>query len=552
MKKIFKVIATTLAASCVLSCSYLDMTPTDRVSDKTIWENTTNAEYGVNYIYTYIYNIYSNQCTAGLTEALTDQMKYGSYQYNSYCYIPSEISYRDESTLSPSFVDVYLGKWGTMYSYLRKTNQSIDALRKYGKMSQQDKTRLEGELRFMRAYIYTDLAKRYGDVIFYDENMKNIQRNQKLTPESVIWEFIENDLKFAADNLPEKASAKGRLDKGAAYAFMSRAMLYAKNWESAKNAATQVETLGYTLMSNYADSYQKTSNQGNTEIILQYLFDRKHKTSHNFDFYYSPGGDYYGRGESGGGYGTPTQEMVESYELKEGGFPDWTPWHSTEGTLEEPPYNKLEPRFQASILYNGSDWKGRKIEPFVKGMDGWSEWNTEREPMGRTTTGYYLRKGVDETHDVITESGSVQPACIIRFAEVLLNKAEACYNLGEESLANDLVKKIRNRVGLPYTAKAGDELWEAIRQERKVELAYEGLWYWDLRRWGVAHEIYPKGLEGYQQHGLKIEKVGGDFRYTYVSVDDQNRHFSKKMYRFPIPEAELNNNKDIDQFENWK
>ena len=75
---------------------------------------------------------------------------------------------------------------------------------------------------------------------------------------------------------------------------------------------------------------------------------------------------------------------------------------------------------------------------------------------------------------------------LIRYAEVLLNKAEACYRLGNTADANAAVKDIRSRVGLPYSDKNGDALWNAIRQERRVELAYEGLWYWDLRRWGDA------------------------------------------------------------------
>jgi hypothetical protein len=274
--------------------------------------------------------------------------------------------------------------------------------------------------------------------------------------------------------------------------------------------------------------------------------------THSFDFYYTPGGDYALHGETGGGYGTPTQEMVESYELaKKGGFPNWTAWHGT--TTQTPPYADLEPRFHATILYNGSQWKGRTIEPFVGGVDGWCQWNLDREPMGRTTTGYYLRKLVDESHDVIAYSGGVQPLIIMRYAEVLLNKAEACYHLDKTAEANAAVKAVRSRVELPYTDKAGSALWDAIRQERKVELAFEGLWYWDLRRWGVAHKQYPEGLTGYQQHGLKIEDNGdGTFTYTYVSVDDQDRNFPQKMYRFPMPSGELNNNALVEQYPEWK
>ena len=549
MKNIFKSI---FAASvlCLTSCTgLLDMTPTDRVSDKVIWENTQNAEYSINYIYSYIIDVTQSQSHAGMTEALTDQMKYGSYNYNSMCYIPSEIAYG----VSPSagYFDAYMGYWSTWYGAIRRVNQSISELKQYGQMSDTDKVRLEAELRFMRAFLYFDLVKRYKQVIIYDEDLTKIKKDKALNTEAEGWDFIEADLRFAAAELPERTASKGRLDKGAAWAFLSRTMLYAERWAVVKEAAEEVEKLGYGLDSDYKNSYTKTAAAGNNETILQYLFDRTQSVTHSFDFYYTPGGDFTLNGESGGGYGTPTQEMVESFEYAKGGFPDWTEWHGT--TTKTPPYAELEPRFHATILYNGATWKGRTIEPFVGGGDGWCQWNLEREPKGRTTTGYYLRKLVDEGHNVITESGSVQPFTIIRYAEVLLNKAEACYRLGETGPANTAVKAVRQRVGLPYTDKSGSELEAAIRQERKVELAYEGLWYWDLRRWRVAHKQYPEGLTGYQQHGLKIEKTGDDtFTYTYVSVDDRDRNFLEKMYQFPLPTSELTSNALVDQFPEWK
>ena len=552
MKNIFKILFAAAVMSLSSCTGLLDMTPPDRVSDKVIWETTTSAEYAINYLYSYTYDITMGQSAAGQTEALTDQMKYGSYNNNAMCIIPSLIAYGDETNMTVSYVDVYMGSWSWLYGAVRRVNQAISELKQYGQMSDADKVRLEAELKFMRAFIYFDMAKRYGDLIIYDEDMTKIVKDKPLDSEEKVWDFIQNDLEFAAANLPARNASKGRLDKGSAWAFLSRAMLYAERWDVVLTAAEEVEKLGYSLEKKYADSYAKATTAGNNEAILQYHFDRTQSVTHSFDFYYTPGGDYTLKGESGGGWGTPTQEMVESYELAKGGFANWSEWHGT--TTKTPPYADLEPRFHATILYNGSDWKGRKIEPFVGGADGWCQWNLEREPKGRTTTGYYLRKMVDEGHNVITESGSVQPITMIRYAEVLLNKAEACYHIdGKTAEANAAVKAVRQRVGLPYTDKAGSSLWDAIRQERKVELAYEGLWYWDLRRWGVAHKAYPEGLSGYQVHGLKIEKAGeGKFTYTYVSVDDQDRKFSEKMYRFPIPSSELTSNASVEQFPEWK
>ena len=552
MKKYISIIFTAFIA--LVSCNkYLDMTPTDRVSAKTIWETTQSAEYNINYLYTYIWDLNSSPTVIGLTEALTDEMKYTSYNYNALCYIPSEMAYGG-SVLKASYVDSYMGYWGTLYTAIRQTNEALNYLHAYGQMPETDMHRLEAEIRFMRAYLYFELVKRYKDVIIYDEDLTAITKDKAISTEEAAWDFIEDDLDYAAANLPEASAAGGRLNKGIANAFITRAMLYAKRYDSVILAAQKVEVLGYQLEDTYADAITKTLAQGNRETILQYTFDYAKGITHSFNFYYTPGGDYTLIDSKGGAYGVPTQEMVESYEYAvSGGFPDWSEWHKTEGTTQTPPYVLLEPRFQAAILYNGAEWKGREIEPYVGGTDGWATWKTDKEPKGKTVTGYYLRKLVDESYDVNT-SASSQPFIFLRYAEVLLNKAEACALSAtpDEKEANDAVRAIRTRAGLPYTDRTGTELWNAIRQERKVELAYEGLRYWDMRRWELASEDYPLGLANYQQHGLKIEKDGEGFKYTYVSVDEKDRTFSTKLYRFPMPESELNSNSLVNQYDEWK
>lgn len=549
-KKIF--IALSLCFVLAACNKYLDMTPRDSISDKVMWTSVESAEYAVNSIYSYSYDIFANWPSAvGMTEAFTDEFKYGSYVNFAYCLIPSQVAYGG-TNLTNSFVDVYLGCWSSLYEAVRRTNEAISNLKTLGTaLPEGDRTRLEGELRLMRGWLYFELVKRYKEVILYDEDLTAISVEKALSSEADGWKFIQDDLDFAAGALPEKASAKGRLDKGVAYALISRAMLYAGDNDAVIAAADALEGLGYSLMGDYASAFTVPVQSGNPETILQYSFSYADNVTHEFDFYYTPGGDYKLVGQQGGGYGTPTQEMVESYELATGGFPDWSPWHGT--TTAQPPYDKLEPRFQATILYNSAPWKGRRIEPWIGGTDGWCQWNKEPKPEGRTTTGYYLRKGVDETHNLAERSQSIQHFVLLRYGEVLLNKAEACFRKGDTEGANAAVKAIRGRVGLPYTNKSGDALWEAIRQERRVELAFEGLWYWDLRRWGDAAKAWPRGLNGYQVHGLKIEPtaVDGQYKYTYVSVDDRDRNFPEKMYRFPLPDGELNSNPLVNQYPEW-
>ena len=113
MKNLYKGILLLFASLGIVSCDFLDLTPPDRVSDKVIWETTQSAEYSINYLYSYIYDVTMSQSSAGQTEAFTDQMKYGSYNYNSMCFIPSEIAYGEATTFSAGYVDAYLGYWGT-------------------------------------------------------------------------------------------------------------------------------------------------------------------------------------------------------------------------------------------------------------------------------------------------------------------------------------------------------------------------------------------------------------------------------------------------------
>ena len=178
----------------------------------------------------------------------------------------------------------------------------------------------------MRGWLYFELVKRYKEVIIYKEDLSEIAVNKALSDESAGWDLIFEDLSTAASLLPEKAKAAGRLDKGVALALITRSMLYAGRYDKVIEAANDLELMGYELEPNYADAFTKTVQAGNKETILQYSFSYTDGLTHEFDFYYAPGGDYKLVNQQGGGYGTPTQEMVESYELATGGKPDWSVW----------------------------------------------------------------------------------------------------------------------------------------------------------------------------------------------------------------------------------
>jgi hypothetical protein len=535
------------------SCNdYLNIDPTDKTSDKLIWSSIDYAEMAINYFYSdipYLGSYSDYQCLAGMTEGLTDEFKYSDMTYNSLMYIPNEISYGG-STLTVGYVDTYLGEWGGTYEEIRRVNEALNKLAS-SSFDATTKTRFEAELRFFRGMYYFELLKRYHQAILYDADLSQISTNKALSPETDCWKFVYDDLKFAGENLTVSKSPTGRLTSGAAYALMSRAMLYCQNWTAVKEASEKIFTMGYSLTDNYADAFKSD----NSEDIFQYSYSSSDDVSHSFDTYYAPGGDKAIDGNNAsGGYATPTQDMVEEYEYSgesgKTGKPDWSAWHSTTGTNDTPPYAELEPRFAATILYNGATWKEREIEPYIGGTDGWCTWKTDAQPAGRTTTGYYLRKLVDESHHFSKVQASTQPYIAFRLAEVYLNYAEACYRSGDATTALTYINKVRSRVNLAgWKNLTGDNLFAALRHERKVELAYEGLYYWDMRRWGLSTTAFT----GIKRHGLKIEKnANGSFTYTYVTIDDQNLNYPTKLNRFPIPQTELNNNKDIEQFSEWK
>lgn len=542
-KKLFKLTILSFMA-LLTSCSdwdYLDPVPTDRYSDKMVWQSEENADLYLNAFYTYI-NTYGNfgngQFGGLLTEGLTDMLKYGSNVAgdgtpNDYAVEPSKIT-PDQNLL---------GVWGVAYDRIRRVNEFIEGLKEYAAFSDDIKNRYEAQARFFRAYLYHQLVIRHGTAILL--NAPTTNKNNPLSSEEECWNFIENDLDFASMYLPVQwdNDNKGRLTKGAAFAFKSRAMLFAKRWEKAKAAADSVFALNiYELAPTYEDAFTSYMKTGNKESILEFNYALPNP-SHTFDRQYAPGGDE----AEMGGKATPTQEMVEEYELATGGKPNWNNWHDPNGTNETPPYAQLEPRFHASILYNGASWKERTIEPYVGGRDGFIQYGDEQYPKGKTTTGYYLKKWLDETNTDLVNIRSTQPWIEIRLAEVYLNHAEACAMLGESDLANQDLVQIRSRVRLPYTAKTGDELIEAIRHERKIELAFEGKYYWDLRRWRIAHQV----LTGVRFHGLRIEKTGNQFIYKYVECDDRNRQFPEKLYILPIPSNEIANNLAIRQIGEW-
>ena len=542
-------IVTIIMGLSFTSCNdFLDPDPTDRLSEKLFWQNEESTDLYLNSFYPYLSsygNFGTSQFNNGLlTEGMTDMLKYGSYS--------AGVGNANRIVFNPYFVTADQSQglviWTTSYERIRRVNEFLSSMSKYSTYNEDTNKRYEAQIRFIRAFLYYQLLLRTNTVIIFDKLPDG--NSKPLSTESDCWDFVEQDLDYAIQNLPVQwdATRSGRITKGAALAMKSRAMLLAKRWEKARAAASEVinlqdnGSLVYELNKDYKNAFKSYFDNGNKESILEFRY-KLPAPYHSFDRDFAPGGDW----ANNGGSACPTQEMVEEYELATGGKADWSKWHSK--TTETPPYSLLEPRFHASVLYNGASWKNRKIETFVDGKDGYIDYGFQANTNGKTTTGYYLRKYLDESIADISTTYSAQPWIEIRLAEVYLNLAEACAMLGStyDKDANNAIRTIRERVKLPYTDLTGEELMKAIRHERKVELAYEGFYYWDLRRWRMADSI----LDGVRFHGLKITQSGTTLTYEYIDCDKEDRKFPERFYNFPIPTTEIANNLAISQINLW-
>lgn len=532
--------AAALVALSMSSCNdWLDdVDNKSTVDDAAVFATESTIDLYVNGFYTWLntYGQFGDRQFAGSwTEACTDIFKYSGSNSTARAGQPNLYS-QLAVPMSPD--GNLLSCWDNAYSCIRRMNQFLTLEAKYATgYPEQRRLRWQAQARFMRAYIYLQIAKRHdGRVILYDALPEG--PNKPLSTSEEVYEFIYQDLKFAADNLPDQwdAKNKGRADKYQALALMSRAMLYAQRWQDACDAADEViKSDLYDLMPNYADAWAGN----NKEAIIQFSYNRDLGPYTQFDANYSPSTD-----KSSAACGpAPTQELVESYEKKDGTKMDWTPWHSS--TTTKPPYDQLEPRFAATVIYPGSTWKGLVMDCSVQGPNVFFfNYGEQSGSQGNTCSGYLLRKLLNEKMTDVVAVKSDQPWVELRFAEVLLNKAEAAYRLGKIDEAQTAMNRVRKRVGLPGKTSTGDQFFKDYRNERKLELAFEGQLYWDMVRWRLCHTEYNK----YRRHGMKVD----DGTYTYVTIDPEDQMFAEKCYILPIPTTELISNNLVTQYDEWK
>lgn len=470
--------------------------------------------------------------------------------------------------------------WPAFYKGIRKVNQflvSADSINldlyKYDPLPAQQAVYVSRlaeikqwkyEVRFLRAFFYFELVKRYGGVpilteaVSINDDYSNIKRN---TLDECI-KFITNECDSAVKVLPVTYAATdlGRATRGAAMALKSRVLLYAASdlfntptwasgfsnpelisltgdrqarWQAAADAAKAVIDLagtGYALGTNYSTVFSATT-FSNAEVI----FCRRNSGTNTFErANYSVG---YDLGQSGT---TPSQNLVDAYEMKTTGklITD-----ATSGYDPLNPYLNRDPRLALTVVLNNTTWKSRPIESWIGGRDG-------KGVANATKTSYYLKKYVNEGLNLITNTTSVHSWIYFRLPEMYLNYAEA---LNEYSPGNTNIKiyvdKVRQRTGIAMPIlPAGltqDQMRDRIRNERRVEFAFEDHRFWDVRRWMIAPAVLSTPLQGMQI--VKNE----DATFSYQVVDVENRVFETKMYFYPIPQNEIFISKGLIQNPLW-
>ena len=546
--KTVKSVLLILAAAAAVSCeSVLDVKSPDYFSESVIWsgdqdtfDSYTIGNYGGVRDRAEFYGLNSK-----FTDALTDIIKSGDWnsvqRYNRCMIWTSEFT-KDKTSI--------LDCWDEVYIRIKRYNEWFNNLEKY-RSNFKDPEWLairEAETHFLRAYSYYHLARVWGGVVLRKELDGPNQNDKPISTEADTWQFIIDELQLAAPALPVAWPDKwrGRVTRAAAYGLLSRVALYAKQWDVAVDAANKCKAAGAALDPVFSNIFSDERSPENLFIVEFFTSNVASNLSVSVDEMFRPKGDeayHNAGGRTILSWLVPTSELADEFEMADGTPFSWT-------THGADPYSGRDPRFYATILYNGAPWEGRTIETYVGGKDGYKKF--DKSEIATTVTGYYLRKFLVEDDHSWDTYGTGRFEVLIRYGEVLLNKAEALAQADwAANKANALaaLNELRDMRGMPAKSAATlDEFMALIEHERMVELAGEGFRFWDLRRWRRAVDV----LDNINVNGMKITKNGDDsFTYTKEDADaGEKRHFFEKYYAFSIPQSERSRNGAIGNFNN--
>ncbi|MDD5053126.1 MAG: RagB/SusD family nutrient uptake outer membrane protein [Sulfuricurvum sp.] len=542
MKKFFYLILISILLG-VTSCNYMKYDFYDGpVTEAQFWKLNNSARGELNQAYSFLqqgYNSYDGaMLAAGCDEAVNSNL-------NSTVNIFNNGTWSSLRTMNDLYAYYYRG--------IRQVNVFLTHANTANIIPATDIPRLRGEAFFLRAYFHFELLKRYGGVIIakrvYNPN-DTIDLPRNTFSETVGQIVMDCDSALAIPTLPlaianSASSDFGRATKAAAMALKSRTLLYGASplnnpsndltlWQKAADAAKMlIDSKAHSLLANYADVFNYSVAAFNSEVIFATSADNRNDIETN-NAPISFAGAL--------GRTNPTQELVDAYEMKNGLLIS----DPLSGYSASNPYLNRDPRLTLSIFYNGSKYKSTTIDTYVDGKD------SKEININGTKTGYYMAKFLSSsaTWNQATNTLVRRPWVIFRYAEILLNYAEAQNEaVGPDQSVYDAVNQIRKRArsGIATDLPANltkDEMRERIRNERRVELAFEEHRFYDVRRWKIGEQTFGKPVTG-----MKIVNSGTNFTYEPYTVE--TRVFEAKDYRFPIPQSEIDKTTKLVQNSGW-
>ena len=555
----------TVSSSCERS---FEEKPLNLLTEDYIWDETDlsgfHAEIWVSKIYSWIPTGYSRLNGVPL-ECASDDAVPSNPTNNTWRII--EGGYNPLATFDDN--------WASCYAAIRLANIFLQNYERVPWANTTIKTELASETRALRAYFYYELVKRYGGVPLLgdkvykpsDPELFKLKRNsfeECITYIVSELDAVKNTLKPDAPFSQRRTDSQfGRMRKSIVLAIKSKALLLAasplfnpsatpqlpytgyatynaERWKEAADAAKELMDLGlYDLEPN---RYTLITDRANNEHIFFRMSDSR--TTNFYTYYMAPVGYNPGNRNSEGRV-SPTQEFVDAFPMSNGKMIT----DPTSGYNLANPYANRDPRLTQTVFYNGARWLNRAVETFEGGKD----MIPGTASLYATRTGYYAKKfcgnndnSTTYTATLYKDDGFTPAWSIIRYADILLMYAEAKNEYsGPDATVYQAVQKIRSRAGLnPSALPVGlnqTQMRDMIRNERRVELAFEEHRFWDIRRWKIAKAVYGSSL-----HGVTINKnTNGTFTYTQKEV--AKPFFTDAMYLFPIAIREVQVNPEMQQ-----
>ena len=518
MKKTLFILLAVLFTASSCNKDFLDTKPSDQLSDANFWKTSDDAKAGV----TAIYNQLQSNSTAAANQSV---FIYGWHLFtegitpNGWIWNDANLGYQliGKGNHNPASANAIPERWKALYRGIYLANLAIENLPKVT-MDGTLKARLIAEARFLRALFYYNLVDTYGGVPLVTSVLKLGEEQPARTAKTDVINFIAAECTAAQTDLLAVYTAAdvGRATKGAALTLQAKAYLLDNKFAEAAAACQQVMSMNYSLYNNYEAMFTSVAAENNAEVI--------------FDIQYAGGG--LGEGgvhdarfgpasTSSAGFNSvfPTRELVDSYEMKNGkSITD-----PTSGYDPANPYTNRDPRLDYTIVRPGAVWRGL---PYA---------NIQIQGGSATYLGYLFRKYVlTVTGNLVNDSPL--NFIVFRYADVLLMYAEAKNEISAtpDITVYNAINQVRGRPGVnmppidPGKTKA--EMREIIRNERKIELAFEGVYYTDIRRWGIAKDL---------MNGKSVRKINGDQLDTRTFVD--------AFYLWPIPQGERDLNPGLTQ-----